>query len=149
MNSDINKEFRLMLVDLSDRIGESDLDTMKYYCRQDVARIRLEEATRAIHLWEALEERGLISPNDTSFLQKLFEKVLKRIDLFQSVVDYERKVESTSDESSAYSVNQSRYILRILLLFLLARSLLYGCLYSDFSLANTSQYSISHDKSSY
>jgi len=96
-------EFRAMLLDLSDRIRECDLEMMKFYCKPSVAKVRLENVTKAINLWEALEERGLISANNTSFLLELFEKAIKRNDLSKMVIDYDQRSRNRNTQSTDVS----------------------------------------------
>ena len=96
-------EFRAMLVDLSDRVDECGLEMMKFYCKPHVTRMRLEVILNAINLWEALEERGLLSSNNTSFLRELFEKAVKRNDLLKIVVDYDQRTRNRPAQSTAVS----------------------------------------------
>ena len=86
------REFQSLLVDLSNRISDEELEMLKFYCEPlYVTRQRSEEISRVTDLWKALAEKDQICTNKTSFLKELFQKAIKRNDLIKAIVDYEQR----------------------------------------------------------
>ena len=75
------RSFRKMLIDISQRITEDELETLKFYCADYVPLARREDIKMALQLWEALMENGRMSSSDTTFLQELMDKAIRRQDL--------------------------------------------------------------------
>ena len=64
-------DFRRCLNRLSNQLSRQNLDDMKFVCKDHVPVARMERVRGALDLFQALEERGELSMNDTSFLVKV------------------------------------------------------------------------------
>lgn len=80
-----------MLLDLDKRLRPDELDTLKYLCKDFIPVRRLEVITRALNLWEVLEERDRMGPDSVEFLKTLLKDGTSREDLVKSVTEYEQK----------------------------------------------------------
>lgn len=89
--------YRKMLVDLDKGLRPNELEAMKYLCRDIIPTRRREELSRALKLWEVLEEKELLSPLNTRFLKKLIgDAVADRDDLITIITAYEQQPTTTS-----------------------------------------------------
>ena len=69
--ADARMYFRRCLNRLSNQLSRQNLDDMKFVCKDHVPVARMERVRGALDLFQALEERGELSMNDTSFLVKV------------------------------------------------------------------------------
>ncbi len=60
-----------MLVHLSNATGSAELEAMKFFCRSHIPPAIQEEIESALQLWAALEERDLLSLDNTQFLRDI------------------------------------------------------------------------------
>lgn len=68
------REFRAMLVKISDNINPEDLNKLKSMCKDIIGQRNLSKLDQPIMLFEALEQQRKLTPNDVSFLTYLLEK---------------------------------------------------------------------------
>jgi len=80
--------FREMLIDVSQSLTRTELDTLKFYCSDSIPLARREDIETPVQLWEAIMENGRLSLSDTTFLQELMEKAVRRRDLLDRVTQY-------------------------------------------------------------
>jgi len=80
--------FREMLIDISQSLTRTELDTLKFYCSDSIPLARREDIETPVQLWEAIMENGRLSLSDTTFLQELMEKAVRRRDLLDRVTQY-------------------------------------------------------------
>ncbi|XP_041362799.1 FAS-associated death domain protein-like isoform X2 [Gigantopelta aegis] len=71
MNKDL--KFRTVLTDLGDMLAPSELEKMKYYCKNHLKAIDRDKIDTAIMLWSKLEERKLIGPDNLGFLKQMLK----------------------------------------------------------------------------
>jgi len=93
--------FREMLIVISERLSKDELDILKFYCADFVPLARREDIERPSQLWEAIMENGRMSSSDTTFLQELLEKAIRRRDLLHIVIQYTNCIDvppQTGDE---------------------------------------------------
>jgi len=82
------RSFREMLIYVSRRLTKNELETLKFYCADFVPLSRREDIETAVQLWEAIMENGRMSSSDTTFLQEVMEKAIRRPDLLDIVTQY-------------------------------------------------------------
>ncbi len=75
-----NYQFRMSLKQLGDRLGHSDLQSMKVLSAYYVPESKLERVKTVFDLFVLLEERGKLSADDLSFLEELLEEKQHLID---------------------------------------------------------------------
>lgn len=82
--------YRKMLLDLDKLLRPSDVDSMKFFCSDIIPTRQREGITRAVTLWEVLEERDLLRSDRLDYLKDLIRKavtgredLLKIISLFE------------------------------------------------------------------
>lgn len=84
--------YRKMLVDLDRCLRPNELEAMKYLCSNEIPLRRREEISRALSLWEVLEEKELLSALDTRFLKTLIRDAASgRDDLISIITAYEQQ----------------------------------------------------------
>ena len=64
-------DFRRCLNALSNQLSHQNLDDMKFVCKDHVPVARMERVRNPLDIFQALEERGKLAMNDTSFLVKV------------------------------------------------------------------------------
>jgi hypothetical protein len=64
-------DFRRCLNGLSNQLSRQNLDDMKFVCKDHVPVARMERVRNPLDIFQALEERGKLAMNDTSFLVKV------------------------------------------------------------------------------
>ncbi|KAH9505255.1 hypothetical protein Btru_059065 [Bulinus truncatus] len=91
MEPDQTAAFRAMIVLLKTKITDSELDSMKFLCKDFIpGRIR-DGLDNPLKLFEALEERNKLSATNLSFLKDLLRTACnKREDVLQIVDNFER-----------------------------------------------------------
>ena len=92
-------KFRSMLAELSRNITDCELESVVFLCSDNITRRRLEEVkNNSLHLWQALEERCLISPTDVHFLKEyLLRPENCGTGLINIVESYERDLQTLGD----------------------------------------------------
>ena len=68
-------DFRRCLNRLSNQFSRQNLDDMKFVCKDHVPVARMERVRSSLDIFQALEERGKLSMNDTSFLVKVLGSI--------------------------------------------------------------------------
>ena len=68
-----NYKFRRSLKQLGDKLGHSDLQSMKVIAGSFIPDSKLEKVKTVFDLFILLEERGRLSPDDISFLEELLD----------------------------------------------------------------------------
>ncbi|XP_078270995.1 FAS-associated death domain protein [Rhinoraja longicauda] len=72
--------FNTLLNDISQSLSQEELGSMKFMCRGHIGKRRLENLGSGLQLFQVLEERGMLSQEDTQFLADLL-KTIERPDL--------------------------------------------------------------------
>ncbi|KAK2914282.1 hypothetical protein Q8A67_002681 [Cirrhinus molitorella] len=95
-----NREFRAMLLDISDKLSEENLKSLKFLCL-DIGKKKLEKINKGIDLFECLIEKTAIGPDNTEHLRYLLNKVDQQV-LLEIIDEYERgAIGSPADELDA------------------------------------------------
>ena len=68
-------EFRRCLNRLSNQLSRQNLDDMKFVCKDHVPVARMERVRSSLDIFQALEERGKLSPTNTTFLVKVLVSI--------------------------------------------------------------------------
>ena len=61
-------KFRGTLLRVSDQLSNADFDNLKFLCRTVIPNARMEKIVSGLDLFNALEERGKLSPENVDFL---------------------------------------------------------------------------------
>ena len=69
-----NYKFRMSLKQLADKLGHTDLQSMKIVAGTCIPESKLEKAKTIFEFFILLEERGKLSPDDLSLLEELLEE---------------------------------------------------------------------------
>jgi len=104
-----NEAFRHLLTNISSRIH--DLHELKYQCHDWIGRGKLERINSCLELFNVLEERDKVCPNDVDFLITMLNNV-KRKDLVRMVNEYKQYWLFSQEEqwtSKASYVNAGTY----------------------------------------
>ncbi|KAA0723738.1 FAS-associated death domain protein FAS-associating death domain-containing protein [Triplophysa tibetana] len=89
-------EFRAMLLTISNALEQDSLESLKFLCKVDVGKKKLEKIKSGIDLFECLIERGQIKHDDTVRLRSLLENVGKTV-LIEHIDNYERGSTAIAD----------------------------------------------------
>ncbi|XP_070544096.1 astrocytic phosphoprotein PEA-15-like isoform X2 [Ptychodera flava] len=84
-----------LYVDLNEFCIDEDLDTLKVYVKEDISPRQLQKMRNATDIFRSLEDKGLISKEDVSYLKELFEKMGKA-KLVKMIEQYEKKYITTN-----------------------------------------------------
>lgn len=68
-------KFRKSLLGISNQLGQRDLDLLKFICEVDVPKARMERVRSGTELFQALEERGKLSPSNLGFLVDILNSI--------------------------------------------------------------------------
>ena len=71
----LNLKFRKSLLSISNQLGQRDLDLLKFICEVDVPKARMERVRSGTDLFNALEERGKLSPKNLGFLVDILNSI--------------------------------------------------------------------------
>ncbi|XP_067850242.1 protein FADD [Heptranchias perlo] len=82
-------EFNAMLNNISQDLSADNLESLKFLCKESVGKRQLETISSGNQLFQALEERSLLSPEDTHFLSVLLKNI-KRPDLENQLSAFQR-----------------------------------------------------------
>lgn len=81
--------FRDMLVSLSSVLDDEDLQKMKFKCSDIIKKRQSERIKNALDLFSALEERGKLKPDNTTFLSELLRSCCaEKVDGLRIVAQY-------------------------------------------------------------
>ncbi len=84
-------QFRKMLAEVAKQIRPNEVAAMKFICTDSIPKRKQEEIHTAIELWEALEERDKLNPDDTTFLREILQSGTEnRTDLISILDNYQR-----------------------------------------------------------
>ncbi|XP_001381076.1 FAS-associated death domain protein [Monodelphis domestica] len=76
--------FLLALHRISCNLSKKELEDMKFFCKKDIGKKKLNEVEQAIQLFSLLMQQNLLSANNTAFLTSVLRS-LKRDDLIQEL----------------------------------------------------------------
>nr|XP_033783748.1 FAS-associated death domain protein [Geotrypetes seraphini] len=82
-------DFRTLLHSISTRLSSDELDNLKFLCRENIGKRKLENVKSGIDLFSILLEQREISPDSVDFLFNLL-KNLKRGDLVEQLEQFEK-----------------------------------------------------------
>ncbi|KAJ8318197.1 hypothetical protein KUTeg_003288 [Tegillarca granosa] len=83
-------EFRMMLVSLSKLLKDDEFRTMKFLCSEFIKKREMESVESIMDLWENLESKEKIAPNNLTFLKDLLNNACNgRQDVFRIIQEYE------------------------------------------------------------
>lgn len=89
-----------MLLELDRGLRPAELEAMKFFCSDQIPARQREEIVRSVRLWEVLEERELLRPDNTVFLKKLLRDAAgAREDLLNIITRYEEQYTTTQNDS--------------------------------------------------
>ncbi|KAM9461222.1 FAS-associated death domain protein [Clarias gariepinus] len=80
--------FKVMLLDISERLGQDNLGKLKFLCKEMIGKKKSEEITSGIQLFECLIERAEIAPDNTELLRELLTNIgqqalVEKIDIYE------------------------------------------------------------------
>ncbi|NXU57613.1 FADD protein, partial [Turnix velox] len=82
--------FLLMLNFISSGLSSADLDALKFLCRTNISKRRMESVQSGRDLFSILLEQGVIAKDNLSFLEEML-KTIKRDDLVKKLKQYEEE----------------------------------------------------------
>ncbi|XP_051561862.1 protein FADD [Myxocyprinus asiaticus] len=83
-------EFRAMLLAISDKLDKGNLDSLKFLCKENIGRKKLENINKGIDLFECLIEKAEIGPDNTEVLRRLLDHIGQKV-LVHIIDNYERQ----------------------------------------------------------
>lgn len=97
-----------MLVSLSKLLKDDEFRTMKFLCSEFIKKREMESVENTMDLWENLESKEKIGPNNLIFLKELLNNACSgRLDVFRIVEEYENN--SRNSDISAQRKNPAIY----------------------------------------
>lgn len=101
-------EFRRMLASLSKLLKDDEFRTMKFLCSEFIKKREMESVENTMDLWENLESKEKIGPNNLIFLKEMLNNACNgRLDVFRIVQEYENN--SRNPDISAQRQNPAIY----------------------------------------
>ncbi|XP_069824233.1 FAS-associated death domain protein [Dendropsophus ebraccatus] len=97
--------FPAMLLRISNKLSDKELDDMKFLCQKKIVKKKLETITVPIHLFRHLQELVEISEDDVSFLVELLNTI-NRPDLAQEVENFQEP-QSRADDGERDHLDQA------------------------------------------
>lgn len=93
--------FRQFLIDIGDRLSNEDRSTFTFLLGNDVPRRILDNIAQnnrapLNEIWEALINRGKISPDDVGYLIQCFKQI-RRLDIVKKLEQYSPPSKKSSD----------------------------------------------------
>lgn len=93
--------YREMLIKLDKMITKDELTRMKLYTKDLIATRLRDQIDSCVTLWERLEERRKIGPNDVSYIKNLIRNCTdNRQDLIDVILEYEQVSINNASRSS-------------------------------------------------
>lgn len=90
-----------MLIKLDKKITKDELTRMKLYTKDLIATRLRDQIDSCVMLWERLEERKKIGPNDISYIKNLIRNCTdNRQDLIDVILEYEQVSINNASRSS-------------------------------------------------
>ncbi|XP_051983157.1 protein FADD [Xyrauchen texanus] len=80
--------FRAMLLTISDKLDEGNVESLKFLCREDIGKKKLEKINKGIDLFECLIEKAEIGPDNTEVLRRLLDDIGQKV-LVHIIDNYE------------------------------------------------------------
>lgn len=77
-------KFNALLLEISNQLSEDQLDKLKYLCRDETGKRRMETTDSGTKLFVILTERGKLGANNTELLGQLLSEI-RRDDLLQKL----------------------------------------------------------------
>lgn len=68
-------KFKVMLLDISDKLGRDNLSKLTFLCGSIIGKKKSEEISTGTQLFECLIERAVIGPDNTEYLRKLLTDI--------------------------------------------------------------------------
>ena len=69
------QDYRVLLKQLDDCLGHSDLVRLKFLCADIIPKARLEQVSRGVHLMEELTKQDRLGPGNLLLLNQLLYKI--------------------------------------------------------------------------
>ncbi|XP_044540864.1 LOW QUALITY PROTEIN: FAS-associated death domain protein, partial [Gracilinanus agilis] len=105
--------FLLVLQRISCNLSRQELEEMKFFCKKDIGKKKLNEVEQGIQLFSYLMQQNLLSTNNTDFLTSMLQN-LKRDDLIQELVNCVGNKPGPGDQLHPKMEGQAEATLRIL-----------------------------------
>ncbi|TNN52348.1 FAS-associated death domain protein [Liparis tanakae] len=93
-------QFHSVLLDISNQLAQTQLEDMKFLCRDFVGKRELEKITSGTQLFQVLTERGRLAAGNTQFLSQLLTRI-HRSDLSDKLDNFESGAGSSDDQPNA------------------------------------------------
>ncbi|NXV11957.1 FADD protein, partial [Cepphus grylle] len=95
--------FLTLLNSFSSSLSDAELDSLKFLCRKEISKRRLESVRSGRDLFGILLEQQLIASDKVSFLEELFKNI-KREDLVSQLKQFEEEgeVNAPDDQPDAH-----------------------------------------------
>lgn len=107
----MKQETRLLLKRVSDQLCESDLQNLKYLCKE-IPVVQLEKLTTGFALFECMLQKRIIAPDNLKRLEELLEKT-RRQDLVRLIkmsgTDVNLETESAAKNMSPVTVPDMKF----------------------------------------
>ncbi|XP_078405617.1 FAS-associated death domain protein [Cetorhinus maximus] len=90
MAGDLGMSFNILLNDISQNLSKENLESLRFLCKDEIGKRKLENIDSGIKLFQQLEELNLLSSEDTNVLSKLLEQI-RRPDLLNKLLAFQRE----------------------------------------------------------
>ena len=90
--------YRKFLLHLSTDLSNEDLKGLKFICLDVVPRAKMEEVTAAFQLFDLLEQKGVITPQNLTVLEDMMQAI-GRDDLASKVIQFMEDVNGMERQS--------------------------------------------------
>lgn len=104
-------EYKQMLLELDKSLKAEEFESLKFLCKDEVKKRERESVNRPTDLWEILETREKLGPNNLAFLKQIIKGSCNgRLDVLKVIENFERGIPLDSqrpvNSSSSVPTNQ-------------------------------------------
>lgn len=104
-------EYKQMLLELDKSLKAEEFESLKFLCKDEVKKRERESVNRPTDLWEILETREKLGPNNLAFLKQIIKGSCNgRLDVLRVIENFERGIPPDSqrpvNSSSSVPTNQ-------------------------------------------
>lgn len=104
-------EYKQMLLELDKSLKAEEFESLKFLCKDEVKKRERESVNRPTDLWEILETREKLGPNNLAFLKQIIKGSCNgRRDVLRVIENFERGIPPDSqrpvNSSSSVPTNQ-------------------------------------------
>ncbi|XP_065921728.1 fas-associated death domain protein-like isoform X2 [Magallana gigas] len=86
-------EYKQMLLELDKSLKAEEFESLKFLCKDEVKKRERESVNRPTDLWEILETREKLGPNNLAFLKQIIKGSCNgRLDVLRVIENFERGI---------------------------------------------------------